>query len=98
MGKKKLNITMCAMVFAIMLVIVSGRTAVYADSTEGRPEVAETTVATVTRTVKKGLVREKDGYHYYIKGKTIKNKWKKSKAGITGLSQMVLQHETVPAK
>ena len=79
MGKKKLNITMCAMVFAIILVIVSGRTAVYADSTEGRPEVAETTVATVTRTVKKGLVREKDGYHYYIKGKTIKNKWKKIK-------------------
>ena len=41
--------------------------------------MAETTVATVTRTVKKGLVREKDGYHYYIKGKTIKNKWKKIK-------------------
>ena len=79
MGKKNLNITMCAMVFAIILVIISGQTAVYADSTEGRPEVAETTVATVTRTVKKGLVREKDGYHYYIKGKTIKNKWKKIK-------------------
>lgn len=36
MGKKNLNITMCAMVFAIILVIISGQTAVYADSTEGR--------------------------------------------------------------
>lgn len=79
MGKKNLNITVCAIVFAIILMTVSGRTAVYADSTEGQPEVTETTAATVTRTVKKGLVREKDGYHYYIKGKTIKNKWKKIK-------------------
>ena len=42
MGKKNLNITVCAIVFAIILMTVSGRTAVYADSTEGQPEVTET--------------------------------------------------------
>ena len=59
MGKKNLNITVCAIVFAIILLTVSGRTAVYADSTEGQTKVTETTAATVTRTVKKGLVRRK---------------------------------------
>lgn len=53
MGKKNLNITVCAIVFAIILLTVSGRTAVYADSTEGQTKVTETTAATVTRTVKK---------------------------------------------
>ena len=52
-GKKNLNITVCAIVFAIILLTVSGRTAVYADSTEGQTKVTETTAATVTRTVKK---------------------------------------------
>ena len=46
MGKKNLNITVCAIVFAIILMAVSGRTAVYADSTEGQPEVTGTTAAT----------------------------------------------------
>lgn len=53
MGKKNLNITVCAIVFAIILLTVSGRTVVYADSTEGQTKVTETTAATVTRTVKK---------------------------------------------
>lgn len=47
MGKKNLNITVCAIVFAIILMAVSGRTAVYADSTEGQPEVTGTTAATL---------------------------------------------------
>lgn len=41
MGKKNLNITVCAIVFAIILLTVSGRTAVYADSTEGQTKVTE---------------------------------------------------------
>lgn len=49
MGKRNLNITVCAIVFAIILMTVSGRTAVYADSTEGQPEVTETTAATVNQ-------------------------------------------------
>lgn len=73
---------MTAVILALLLIMFTGMTEVHAEDAatgaDGTAEVTVTPTPTVTK-VKKGLVREKDGYRYYVKGKPVKNKWKKIK-------------------
>lgn len=81
--KKVFRFHILTAMFALFLVLTFVTTDVYAEdratgeNADGKVKITAT--PTPVAKVKKGLIKEKAGYRYYVRGKPVKNQWKKIK-------------------
>lgn len=78
--KRTIEIQTLAVLCAMLFLLTFGIADVHAETDVAANENIKVTVSPAPAIkVKKGLVKEKAGYRYYVNGKPVKNKWKKYK-------------------